>query len=116
MVCRDGELSGRSGNVEGDDWKCGGVPGQWVFHVAAVGVCESGVAENVNGDCGGCPVGNVMLQVTGADVPDVGENGQNGSCVSDADHGVDHGGDHGVETFDDREGNVAWVVVSVHMD
>ena len=84
--------------------------------MAAVGVRESGVAENVNGDCGGCPVGNVMLQVTGADVPDVGENGQNGSCVSDADHGVDHGGDHGVETFDDREGNVAWVVVSVHMD
>ena len=84
-------------------------------HLAAVGVRESGVAENVNGDCGGCPVGNVI----GVDVPDVGENEQNGSCVSDADHDGDRGGDHGVETSvmcDDRVGRAVWDVVVVHTD
>ena len=90
-----------------------------MFHVTAVGVSENGVAESVNGDCGGCPVGNVMLQETDVDVPDVGENEQNGSCESGADHGVDRGGDHGVETFlmcGDHEGRAAWDVVAVHMD
>ena len=87
-----------------------------MFHVTAVGVSENGVAESVNGDCGGCPVGNVMLQETDVDVPDVGENEQNGSCESGADHGVDRGGDHGVETCDDREGRAACGVVAVHMD
>ena len=87
-----------------------------MFHVTVVGVSENGVAESVNGDCGECPVGNVMLQETDVDVPDVGENEQNGSCESGADHGVDHGGDHSVETRDDREGRAAWGVVAVHMD
>ena len=117
VVCRD--RNGKSGNVWGEGWWCGGVPGKRVRHVAVVGVCESGVAENVNGDCDGCPVGSVMLRVNGVDVPDVGENGQNGSWESGADHGVDRGGDHGVETFlmcGDRGGNVAWGVVAVHMD
>ena len=86
-----------------------------MFHVTAVGVSEDGVAESVNGDCDGCPVG----QEIDVDVRDVGENGQNGSCESGADHGVDRGGDHGVETFlmcDDHEGRAAWDVVAVHMD
>ena len=46
-----------------------------MFHVTAVGVSENGVAESVNGDCDGCPVGNVMLQEIDVDVRDVGENG-----------------------------------------
>ena len=48
-----------------------------MFRVTAVGVSENGVAESVNGDCDGCPVGNVMLQETDVDVRDVDENGQN---------------------------------------
>ena len=86
-----------------------------MFHVTAVGVSENGVAESVNGDCDGCPVGNVMLQETDVDVRDVDENGQNGSCESGVDHGVDRG-DHGVETCGDREGRAACGVVAVHMD
>ena len=54
---------------------------------ALSGVCESGVAENVSGDCDGRPVGSVMLHEIGVDVLDGGENGQSGSWENDADHG-----------------------------
>ena len=67
--CRDDGWNGKIWNVLGEGWLCDDAP------VALVGMCESGVAENVSGDCDGRPVGSVMLQVSGVDVHVVGESG-----------------------------------------
>ena len=55
---------GGNENVVEEGWRYGDVPGREVVPAAVVGVCESSVAESVNGDCAGCPVGSVMLQVS----------------------------------------------------
>ena len=76
---------------------------------ALFGVCESGVAENVSGDCDGRPVGSVMLHEIGVDVLDGGENGQSGSWENDADHGA-------VQVVNVSFVKCAWDEVVVHMD
>ena len=80
--CRDDGWNGKIWNVLGEGWLCDDAP------EALVGVCESGVAENVIGDCDGRPVVSVMLHVSGVDVHGVGESGQSGSWENDVDHGV----------------------------
>ena len=78
VICRDDGWN----DPIWDGWLCDDAPG------ALFGVCESGVAENVSGDCDGRPVGSVMLQVSGVDVHGVGESGQSGSWANVVDHGV----------------------------
>ena len=93
VVCRD---AGWNGQIWGG-WVCDDAPG------ALSGVCESGVAENVSGDCDGRPVGSVMLHEIGVDVPD------GGSWENDADHGA-------VQVVNVSFVKCAWDVVVVHMD
>ena len=99
VVCRD---DGWNDQIWGG-WVCDDAPG------ALFGVCESGVAENVSGDCDGRPVGSVMLHESGVDVPDGGESGQSGSWENDADHGV-------VQVVNVSFVKCVWDVVVVHMD
>ena len=81
-VCRhDDGWNGKTWNVWGEGWLCDDAP------VTLVGVCESGVAENVSGDCDGRPVVSVMLRVSGVDVSGVGESEQSGFWENDVDHG-----------------------------
>ena len=75
VLCHDDGWNGKIWNVLGEGWRCDDAPGGEMVPEALVGVCESGVAENVNGDCDGRPVGSVMLQVSGVDVHVVGESG-----------------------------------------
>ena len=88
VLCHDDGWNGKIWNVLGEGWRCDDAPGGEMVPEALVGVCESGVAENVNRDCDGRPVGSVMLQVSGVDVHGVGESGQSGSWENDVDHGV----------------------------
>ena len=87
-LCHDDGWNGKIWNVLGEGWRCDDAPGGEMVPEALVGVCESGVAENVNGDCDGRPVGSVMLQGSGVDVHGVGESGQSGSWENGVDHGV----------------------------
>ena len=77
--------------------------------ILVFGVCESSVAENVNGDGDGRPVGSVMLHESGVDVPDVGENGLSGSWENDVDHGA-------VRVVNGSFAKCVWDAVVVHMD
>ena len=117
VCCHEGGWMGGNENVVEEGWRYGDVPGREVVPAAVVGVCESGVAESVNGDCAGCPVGSVMLQVSNVGALDVGESGQSGSW----ENVVGHVGEHDVEIescvmCDDCGEKAAWVAVVVHMD
>ena len=83
---------------------CGDVPGREVFPAAGADVCENGVAENVSGDCAGCPVGSV-------------NGGESGSWENVVGHVG--GRDVEIEWFvkcDECGEKVAGVVVVVRMD
>ena len=95
-ICRDGGWSAQTWG----GWVCDDVPG------ALFGVCESGVAESVIGDCGGRPVGNVMLHESDVDVRDADGNG---SWVSDVGRGA-------LQDVTVSSLKCAWDVFVVHMD